>query len=408
MTSIDILPRIQELSKYFTSDAWQVVNSFIESLQEKLDQFKVPSTYQDSVFSGIQEFLLDFVSDYEENAKITFSETLSLIQDIGSPSEIIQSMEFSGEEAKTQTEALALEKTKKKSIKLTSISCPSCSWFNESDSIFCDNCGRKLDVSEKKSRSRFRISLPQEIISSPLISGFLLSYLIFVTGGMIYLSYSYSFLFEPDIVYIPDLFDKLVGISTGMIIPAILAGLLLSVTINWIYSKKYLIDRYEEHLVQLQKKFSFGLILTLIGIWSILVYIPIRVTRDEMSILILISTLICIIFPILIYRWNLSNKPFETPYFTFLKSLRMLESYNMNNIKIYSIFSIAISFFGVTIGWSIVMPYSVFDITGITVFGIPTWIFFAFSIVLLFYGILLMYYYSWTSINRFIGLMQVS
>ena len=85
----------------------------------------------------------------------------------------------------------------------------------------------------------------------------------------------------------------------------------------------------------------------------------------------------------------------------------MLENYNMKNIKIYTITSLILSFFGVTIGWSIVMPYSVFDIVGISVFGIPTWIFFAFSIVLFVYGILLMYYYSWVSINRYIGLISI-
>ena len=306
---------IHDLSSYFTTDAWQVIDSFVQNLQKKLDQFNIVTNDQSAIFNGIQEFLQDFVSDYKESAKITFSEALSLIQDIGSPSEILQSMELSGDEALSQVHEPIPHIIKEKAASSKSTSCPSCSWFNEIDSVFCDNCGRKLIISEKKYPSKPMSLIPPEFISSPLVAGFLISYLIFVIGGMLSLIFTYSVLNEPDLVYIPELFHKLTDVSTLTIIPAFLGGIFLSLVINWIFKNKILHDRYHEHLLGLQKKFSLGLMVTLIALWSILVYIPIRVTRDEITTLILILILVSFTFPILIYRWNRTNKPTETPYF---------------------------------------------------------------------------------------------
>lgn len=401
MKSVDPENRFQELSSYFTSDAWQLISSFLNNLQTKMNQFNIVAEEQMTVFTGIEEFILEFIENFKDIAKITFAEALGLIQDIGSPSEILHSMDFPLDQI---TEKKVVKPQEEKPIdikKYDKVFCLACSWPNEPDSNFCDNCGVRIAkvVEDKKIIGLPRI--PHEIINSPYIAVFLLSYLVLIVFGNLALAITYSPLTQPNLEFIPDLFRQLSDIPTRMFVPAVIIGLILGFVISRLYPDKLM--QYDMHLIDLQKFFSLGLVLTLISLWLILIYIPIQVTRDEMVFLIIFFTLISCILSIWGFKWNSVNKPSNMPYLIFLKHLKALRDYNIRSIRIYNVFGCVIIFFIVTAFWSTLMGYTVFEIPGWTVFGVPAWIALILSFVMLLNGALLLYHYSWVNINRFFG-----
>ncbi|MFX0184041.1 MAG: hypothetical protein ACFE95_13240 [Candidatus Hodarchaeota archaeon] len=403
MENNDLQKRLQELSTYFTSDAWQLIDSFLNNLQNKMDQFNITTEEQLTVFSGIEEFILEFVENYKDRAKITFTEALGLIQDIGSPSEILHSMDFPIDQIPKQ-EAVVTQKETISDFHISNkVVCNTCSWTNEPDSLFCDHCGTRIEEIREDAKSIDLPRIPQEVINYPYIALFLLIYLVLIIIGMYTIVFAYSPLTEPNLEYIPDLFNKLNGISTGMIIPAIILGLIMGLFIRRLYTTKYTHYRFNVHLTQLQTYFSFGLATTFISLWLCLVYVPIRVTRDEFVISVIFLTLICLLLGIWLYKWNSSNVPSDIPYLALLKHLKVLGDYNLRRIKNYNLIGSIVIFLVVTVVWSSVMPYTVFNIPGFTVFGIPAWIALVASLIMLLNGVLLMFYYSWRHINRFIG-----
>jgi hypothetical protein len=395
--------RLQELSTYFTSDAWQLINSFLNNLQKKMDKFNIATEEQMTVFIGIEEFVLEFIENYKDRAKITFTEALGLIQDIGSPSEILHSMDFPIEQIPKQEFVITQEDITTGIQKYDKVVCNACSWSNEPNSLFCDHCGTRIFEIKEDVKAVNLPRIPQEVINSPYIALFLLIYLVLIISGMFAIAFTYSPLTEPNLEFIPDIFRKLNDISTGMIIPAIILGLILGFIISRLFTAKYIQYRYDAHLTQLQTYFSFGMVITFISIWLCLVYVPIRVTRDEFIFLVIFLTFICLLLGIWIYKWNSAKLPSDIPYLVFLKQLKALEDNNFRKIKKYNFIGSVIIFFMVTVFWSSVMPYTVFNIPGFTVFGIPAWIALIVSLLMFLNGVLLMNYYSWNRINQFIG-----
>lgn len=395
--------RLQELSTYFTSDAWQLIDSFLNNLQNKMDQFNIKTEEQLTVFSGIEEFILEFVENYKDRAKITFTEALGLIQDIGSPSEILHSMDFPIDQIPKQEVVLTQKETVTDFRKYDKILCNTCSWSNEPDSLFCDHCGTRIEEIKEDIKTLNLPRIPQEIVNSPYIALFLLTYLALIISGIFAIVFAYSPLTEPNLEFIPDIFYKLNDVSTGMIIPAIILGLIVGFFIRRLYTTKYAQYRYNVHLTQLQTYFSFGMIITFISLWLCLVYVPIRVTRNEFVFSVIFLTFICLLLGTWIYKWNSSKIPSDLPYLVFLKHLKILGDYNFKRIKNYNLIGSVIIFIMVPVVWSSVMPYSVSDFPGLTVFGVPAWIALIASLIMLLNGGLLMFYYSWMHINRFIG-----
>jgi hypothetical protein len=403
MENNDLQIRLQELSAYFTSDAWQLIDSFLNNLQNKIDQFNITTEEQLAVFSGIEEFILEFIEDYRDRAKINFTEALGLIQDIGSPSEILHSMDFPIDQIPKQEVVLSQKETVTDYQHYDKVVCSTCSWSNEPDSLFCDHCGTRIEEIKEDVKGIDLPRIPQEVINSPYIALFLLTYLILIISGMFAIVFAYSPLTEPNLEFIPELFYKLNDISTGMIIPAIILGLIIGYFIRRFYTTKYAQYRYNVHLTQLQTYFSFGIVITFISLWLCLVYVPIRVTRDEFIISVIFLTFLCLLLGIWMYKWNSLRVPSDVPYLVFLKYLKVLKDYNLRRIKNYSLIGSVIIFFMVPVVWSSVMPYTVTDFPGLTVFGVPAWIALIASLIMLLNGILLMFYYSWMHINRFIG-----
>jgi hypothetical protein len=156
-------------SQFFTSDAFDLISNYITNLKNYLIRARTDRNQQEVVINGIFEFISEYVSDYK-NCKLNFSETLKLIEDIGSPSEIVQSLDI-------------------KSKELTSINeniCTYCKSEISQDAQFCEVCGRtdlnqiKIPSSTNKEDSEFnrftyfRTSIKQSIIDKPYSRSFLL------------------------------------------------------------------------------------------------------------------------------------------------------------------------------------------------------------------------------------------
>ncbi|MFX1505800.1 MAG: hypothetical protein ACFFDC_06750 [Promethearchaeota archaeon] len=382
--------QFQDFSKFFTSDAWHLVDSFINNLQTKMDQFNIETEEQTTILGGIEEYILEFIENYKDKAKVTFVEALQLIQEIGSPSEILHSMDLPFDQT-DQSELITTEEFSPSD----KVICRGCDWPNEPESRFCDHCGVKIgEIIDHKWKSRLP-SIPYEVIESPYISGFLLAYLVLVFGRVLSYIYFYSAIYYPNLIYIPDLYRKFSDIPPEMIIPAFIIGLIFGFVVERIYSTQLTKYSYDMHLTHLQKYFSLGLVLTLISVWLFFIYVPIRVTRDELTTLFIFLTIISVFFPIWIYRWNSIKKPSDIPYLTILRHIRSMEEDNFRKITTMNIIGGFGIFLLVVIFWSPIMPW--------TVVAIPAWIILIISLIILLNGVLLMYYYSWICINRFIS-----
>ncbi len=231
----DFLVRFQDISTYFSPDAWQLVISFLINLQEKLEQFNISMEQQTTVFNGIEEFIQEFIEEYRDNGIINFENSIELIGEIGSPSEILQAIEVSIEEIKSRTNILENPKSRKKHEKGNKLLCRYCSWANESDARFCENCGRKIYELVEATNP---IQLPQAIINHPFKTSILLSYLALIILGSIGViisplsspsTYSYNQVGLGD--FLGDILQEVIG-------PAIVLGLILGFLIKWIYREE--------------------------------------------------------------------------------------------------------------------------------------------------------------------------
>ncbi|UCG03056.1 MAG: zinc ribbon domain-containing protein [Candidatus Heimdallarchaeota archaeon] len=383
--------QFQEFSTYFTSDAWQLVSSFLNNLQAKMDQFSVSTEEQTTILHGIEEYILEFIENYKDRAKITFVEALELIQEIGSPSEILHSMDLPFDQT-IKPEIITPEND---SSTYAKVKCKACEWPNEPDSRFCDHCGVRIgELIEGRKQLRLP-RIPDEIIVFPYISGFLLAYLLLIFTGVLTIIITYSSLNYPNLDYIPELYRKLSDTPPDMIIPAFIIGLIIGYLIERFYSGKLTKYRHDVHLTQFQRYFSLGLVLTVIALWLFFIYVPIRVTRDELTTLFIFLTIVCVFFSIWIYKWNSTRKPSDTPYLTILRHIKGLEEDNFRKILTFNLVGDVGIFLLVFIFWSPIMPWNVV--------AIPAWIVLVISLIILLNGVLLMNYYSWMHINRFIG-----
>jgi hypothetical protein len=207
----ELLEQRNIFRKNFTSDAWQLSNSFFINLTGKFTQFNIPAEKQRATLEGILEYFEDFVTHFEGLTKINYSETLKLLHEIGSPSEILQMMDVPLD---VRTHDISGDKPSNKAL------CPECEWLNDLDSNYCDNCGTSLIDQDK--RIDTKTVLPQVVFTYPNGMSLILSAVILSTIGLI----------EALITFTLSDFDNpmeeilLIGILV-MFFPSILFGLIL-------------------------------------------------------------------------------------------------------------------------------------------------------------------------------------
>ncbi|MHA2365817.1 MAG: hypothetical protein ACXAC7_17800 [Candidatus Hodarchaeales archaeon] len=200
----------QMFSTNFTPDAWKMVDSFISSLQAKMVDFDLTEMQQSTIFSCIEEYIQEFITDHKDKTMVNFNDTLKLLEEIGSPGEFLQAMDI----------PLNLQIKQKRPYQENKIGCYACDWPNEFDSQFCEKCGSKMPQDAKTPTLIHRL-----VFTFPNTFSILFSYLILNSCGLIDIFLIY--LLSPSIGLeniIPILFPVSLIV---MIAPAIVLGLIL-------------------------------------------------------------------------------------------------------------------------------------------------------------------------------------
>ncbi|MHA2270479.1 MAG: zinc ribbon domain-containing protein [Candidatus Hodarchaeales archaeon] len=588
MNSTSSQIRFQELSDHFTIDAWQLIDSFIGSLQKKMNKFCISSEEQVTVFDWIEEFIQEFVEDYKGKAKINFDEALGLIREIGSPSEILQAMELPIERiangevvisspktatppaqsvAAPQQSVIAPQEFLKADERSYRLPCSACNWPNYPDAIFCENCGSKITegvvartgptllpgmqshpttfsifysyillliigffeafliyigsldepneadelltgiipavfgvmmipavvfgltmgyLVERLDQDQQPINLPSEIRAYPNAASILLAYgalliIAVVEGILIYIAFIdeaeyqqenwllsewlgpaaiisilpaiifgliFSHLiqqvdqerravkaprrmeaarggfFPQEIIDYPFIgifllaylilvifgnflyliegwgsfdIESFYEMPTEALVPAIISGIVGGLLISQLYRVSPR-TKYPRQLTYFQKYYSLGIILTAISMWLFFIYVPIRISESQYTVISICLTVGSFMLPVWLYKWNLSNRPSDAPYWDLLRHKKVIESYNSKKLKDLNIFGGVIILVFVISAWSAQMTWTLLEL--------PAWVAVAFSLILFLNGAALMSYYSWARINRFVGMAQ--
>ncbi len=384
-----------ELSEHFTPDAWQMLNSFWHSLQERMKELKIANTQQTTILSGIEEFIHEFIEDYKDRERINFERTLELIQEIGSPSEILQAMDLPIEEKIIQDRREADIKTatvdfREDYSKTTQIKCQICEWLNASDSKFCENCGKRIIKQREMKKPSY---IPQEAIDHPYIASLSISYLILITLGVVfhYLRNSPS---NPTRLSHERFIEILHDIPIFILIPTIIIGLFSGYVIDHSFLEERR-SKYDTQLSHFQDYYSLGIILTLISLWLLYVYLPFSINYNEALVLVFSLAFFANGIAIWINKRNLDNRSaITTSYLDLLKFTKAIDNYNYTRIRDINIAGSVVSFVISAVLWSS-YDYSIL--------GVTAWIAFIPMLLMLINGIALMNYYSWSHINRFIA-----
>jgi len=544
-----------ELSKNFTSDAWQLSDSFFHNLEKKFKIFNIPHETRGSILNGIIEYFQDFVDEYKGMSKINYLETLQLLKQIGSPSEILQAMDIPL--VQDDPNDFGGSKIPDK------IHCNECSWLNEADSNYCDNCGVKLlkqdeYASGKEVFPRIIASYPNvisivfsslilifigliettvlvlavpdimedeyttllilvailvmllpgiifgliighmiesanknqpslfsslrspataiifsymiffctgiveaffaflldagdgpewivtdilpvvifimiipavtmglflaflnnnldselldytvkqekdlvennflllELFENPYLFSTLISYLLLLIGNKLVYNLSISPFFSENVIDPTTYYFGIQNVVTAMITPAVILGIIFGYLLTRFRDEYHVKKKQSQiHVVKVQRKFSLGILLTLISLWLILIYIPATIPVSEIFTLSLFLILISFIGSFWIHKWNDSRQPDDIPHLKFLRRIKTVEKSIEGKIrKIMVIGGILILVMTYAI-WGKAMPW--------TIFTLPAWIALAVSFMLLLNGVTILYYFSWTRINN--------
>ena len=93
-TNFKILEIIDSLSESFTDDALFLIQSYFKKLNKKMIESGVPHRKQRFIIDGLQSFLDEYIEDSIGKKRISFDDTLDILSEIGSPTEIIQTLSF--------------------------------------------------------------------------------------------------------------------------------------------------------------------------------------------------------------------------------------------------------------------------------------------------------------------------
>ncbi|MFX0063861.1 MAG: hypothetical protein ACFFC7_16955 [Candidatus Hermodarchaeota archaeon] len=391
---------LEELSGSFTPDAWQMFNSFLWRLQEKMNEFNITQEQQTSVFLGIKEYLQEYIEDYSRKIQIIpFEETMELIRNIGSPSEILQALDLPIEKPRAQT---MLKKTV-----ADSQLCRYCNWLNTSDAQFCENCGNRIVKSVNKSTlALFR----QKFVDYPYRISILVSYtLLLAIGTILILS---TIIDDSEAFDIGELLGAILINVFGMLVPATVLGVLFGFLLKDLVRDRALFRyKYDQLLAYFQILFDLGFAFTMISatmvwLWLGLVYFDVinieEIDAYILPIMILVVLLGCmIVFAMWITQWNSSNKSREVPYLLLLKTKQILSTSNKLRLR-----NSNFKLFGAILVLSLLWFFISAVMGSFVLIDFLNGAYLLFAFILIFNGFFLIRYNSWAYILAFISSNQ--
>ena len=253
-----------DFKKYFTSDSSDLISNYIINLENYMTREGVYTEQINVVINGILEFIGEYATNYKDE-KINFSATLGLIEEIGSPTEIVQSLDF-----------------KKTNLVSESIICQYCKMTNAIDNIYCEFCGKSIKKILKSNEQdnqteyypykNFIPTRKQDIIDHPYSRSYLLFTAIF-TLLFIFLSYTSDFWkitghVDGLLFFVGSFLFSLVVALIISLFFSIVFGLIMDIIYKDFKSAKFqydkIIEHFEENLVAGFMMVFFGItILTL-------------------------------------------------------------------------------------------------------------------------------------------------
>jgi hypothetical protein len=364
---------IDDLTEYFTPDAWSLVKTFFSDLQAKLIESGIPTAQQDTIVAGLSDYISEFVDDHKNRERINYESALILLREIGSPTDIILTLD---PEKLHPTKPVTDVKVARKSQQI----CSKCQYPNTPDAVFCENCGRKIE-----STDLWKERIIQESVDHTYLVSFIVIYALL--GVLTYLINPFSSSNQLERTAL----SLVVSIIPAMFL-ALIAGAILD---SFMKDRKSLKFRYNKILNQFEEVVSWGFLFVFLasmifGLLAIFGFVW--------------SLLVAIILFITSFIWLVvaqGNKPQEIPYITLLTTKRMFDGLVQEKLTKINLYGGTVVVMLVVV-WNFII-YNLITSPPLTIEGaIIVSIFQITAILLGLNGYLMMYYYSWSQVNRYL------
>ncbi|MFW9854857.1 MAG: hypothetical protein ACFFFG_07335 [Candidatus Thorarchaeota archaeon] len=361
----------------FTNDAWSLISSFFLELQKKMQEAAVPTGLQASLLEGLNEFIVEFTEDASSPDKVNYQRALILLQEMGSPTEIILTLDGSKWREPTPSETTI-------STERFSRTCTKCRQPNPNDAFYCENCGYSL-YAQRSSKA----TVSQIIIDHPYTFSFLALY-----GTLALLAWIWGEQTAPH----TTLASHIAPLGTALFVaffPAIFLALLFGwVADLFLTDQKSFTYRYNKILNHFEDSFVLGFVMVFFACFFLSI-----AGGSGFYVYILLG--IGVLLSAFVYApITLIAKPQGLPYVTLLRAKQRLDNYALKKLRIRNFYPGSILFV-FTFLWGMVLA-PVFTPN----LAFEGKLFFTFLLLLAlglgYNGGLVMYYYSWPMVTRFI------
>ncbi|MFX0186031.1 MAG: hypothetical protein ACFE95_23355, partial [Candidatus Hodarchaeota archaeon] len=405
---MNVSEMINSLSENFTEDAIFFIHSYFEKLEKKLETSGVPQTKQGFIIRGLYYFINEYIEDHtNKNNIISFETTLEILNEIGSPTDIIQTLSFTKDSQMIFTKkdnGSSIEPTfgstdtvsKSPQIVNQQILCKYCFTSNSYSSNYCESCGRNL---------LYQQDLPQSIKQEVIDHNYFITFLFCWFGLVIFqiLFYTYFGISTLSLLF-PDIQVRRWGIPfpaelvLSMVlsfIPAIIVTFIIGFILDEMYLNKLKSSkqRYNQAIENLHGRFFLGIWLTIIGI-VLFVILIINGFGEFILPLLILSMIYGASF------WNhiLVGKPSKVPYFNLLSTKKLLDNHVKEKYFKFNPIFMLLSVFLVTL-WIILADsflHPEVSIQELILIGGLVLL----SIITISNGLFFIYFYNWSNIKK--------
>ncbi|MHA2296508.1 MAG: zinc ribbon domain-containing protein, partial [Candidatus Hodarchaeales archaeon] len=276
--------------------------------------------------------------------------------------------------------------------------CPECHYPNASDAIFCENCGQKFGVRGQKivTGGQLKDRIIQQSIDHVYMASFIVIYTFL--GGL-------GFILSP--VYAPNVLDNLARLTMSfgiLLVPAIVLALIAGVILNSFTKdmksfefkyKKSFEFKYNQVLNHFEEMVTWGFLYAFLSsvIFGFLALMGLTWCLPAALLILLTSFIWLLIMH--------DKKPQGIPYLTLLKVKRTFGGFVQDQLMKINLIGGTMIVVLVVI-WNFYL-YSLLSGTQVSFEGaIIVSILQIIALFLVLNGYLMMYYYSWSSVNRYI------
>ncbi len=409
---VDLQKIVDSLEENFTEDALFLIQSYFSKLLNKMIESGVPYSKQHFILNGLYYYLNEYIEDFIlQKHIINFSSTLDILNEIGSPTEIIQTLSFTkhseingikNQENNLINEDFISYRSNASSAKHQEtnnfIYCRYCQTSNEKTSNYCINCGKNL-----YSQENFSQTFKQDLIDHNYFITFILCWLSFVAVNVLFYD---SFDTSTFALLFPEVHLRSWGISFPedlaismilSVIPAILTTIIGGYILDQLYFDKLKSpkQKYRQAIENLHDRFYLGVWLVVLAIF-IFAFLLLN-GFVEFMIPLMISI---IIYAGMFWKQYLGGDQLHNlPYFKLLSTKKSLDNYIKDKYFLFSPISIFISAISAII-WTILGDFVLhqeFQIQHLVLVGGLVMI----ALFVLFNGFFFIYFYDWSYIRGY-------